>query len=494
MMIFKISLRYSISLISVTLILSVLACSKAEKPLLSTEKMPITTSSQSALLDYQAGLEYANKVQNEQALLLFQAALEKDPGFALAWLNLAFVSPGINQLLLGLDSAKAHMKNVSEAEQLIIQAAECGIQQDNLSQKEILEQLVAKYPGDETAHLLLGNYYFGLQEYQLAIKSYSDAKTIDENYDIPYNQIGYCQRALGNYGEAEKAFKTYLNLNLENPNAYDSYAELLLEMGRYRESIELYKQALSVDSTFAASYIGIACNYDLLGEPERAHQQLQRLYKIAQNYIIKRRAIFAEVVSYVCEGNLTRAIDYIKMNHAIAAENGDHANMANDLVLMGNIFLELGRADEALSNFNQSIQVINSSDLQQAIKDNAQTTYLYNSSKVSAAQGDYQRAEQSAESFSKIVSGQSNPVQLRLVFQLNGIIAMYEKNYQIAIDQFEQADQLNPLNLYQMGLAYEALGMSSEANILIQRAEELNVLNSMNQALVLSKTRFKKEL
>ena len=42
--------------------------------------------------------------------------------------------------------------------------------------------------------------------------------------------------------------------------------ELLLEMGRYRESIKLYKQALEIDSTFWASYIGIAGNYDFLRE------------------------------------------------------------------------------------------------------------------------------------------------------------------------------------------------------------------------------------
>ncbi len=426
-MMFQISLRNSLFLVSVCLSLFILGCSKTAKPPLSTEKMPITTSSQSALNDYQAGLEYANKVQNEQAEVLFRSAIEKDPNFALAWLNLVFVSPGINQVLAALDSAKAHAEDVSEAERLIIQAAEYGILRNNVSQKEILEQLVAKYPGDEIAHLLLGNFYFGLQEYQLAIKSYTDAITINENYDIPYNQLGYCQRALGNYGEAEKAFKFYLNLNLDNPNAYDSYAELLLEMGRYRESIELYKQALKIDSTFWASYIGIASNYDFLGEPENARQQLQQLKDIAQNYIIVRQAIFAEAVSYVCEGQLLKAINYIGMNLDIALEHGDVVNIANDHALMGNLFLELGQFKEALSYFDRSIQVINESDLQQAIKDNVQITHLFNISRVFAAQGDFKRAEQTSESFRKQVFELKNPLQIRLSFQLNGIIALHKK-------------------------------------------------------------------
>lgn len=45
-----------------------------------------------------------------------------------------------------------------------------------------------------------------------------------------------------------------------------------------------------------------------------------------------------------------------------------------------------------------------------------------------------------------------------------------------------------------MGLAYAGLGNDEEASSMLQRAEELNVLNNMNQALVLSKTRVKKDI
>jgi cytochrome c-type biogenesis protein CcmH/NrfG len=39
--------------------------------------------------------------------------------------------------------------------------------------------------------------------------------------------LGYSYRSLENYAEAEKAFKIYIELIPDDPNPYDSYAEML---------------------------------------------------------------------------------------------------------------------------------------------------------------------------------------------------------------------------------------------------------------------------
>ncbi len=468
-------------------------CSKDEISITPTEKMPITTNSQAALQDYHRGLAFADKLQRNKAAEQFKKAVEKDPTFALAWLNLAFVSAGPNQFMANLDSAKACADQVSEAEQLQIQAAEYDLQNDNTRQANALNRIAELFPGDERIHLSLGTYYFGLQQFQSAIKAYSKAIAINENMAAPYNMLGYSQRSLGNYGEAEKAFKFYIKLNPANPNAFDSYAELLLEMGRPNESIEFYKQALGIDSTFGASYLGIATNYNFMGEHAKAREQLQLLREISQNYIVLRQAGYAEAVSYVCEGKYLKAIECLRTNIEIASENNDIPNMAGDLTGIGNIYLELGQAEEASLCFKRSVQLINDSGLQQALVENARTIHLFNMARYNAVLGDFTRAEQLAEEFHNVVVELNNPTQLRFSHLLNGTIALHKKEYQVAIDEFEQTNQLDPYNLYRIGLALEGQGKQVEADIMKQRAAELNVLNNMNQAFVLSKTRFKKQ-
>ena len=480
--------------ISLILILGIVFClsycTKEDIAPVSLDKIPITTESAVALNEFQQGMRYANTVQRVQAATHFRLALDADPTFATAWLNLAYVSPGTDLFVAALDSAKAYAPTASEGEQLIILAAKYGFEGKNKKQEETLQKLVEMYPGDENAHLLLGNLHFGLRQYRQAIVSYNLATQVNNNLAILHNQLGYSQRALGNYGEAEKAFKFYIKLNSENPNAYDSYAELLMEMGRFNESIEFYAKALEQDPNFVPSHIGISCNYAFLGEPQRARTQLQILKEIARNAIDTRRAIFTEAMTYVCEGKLSFAVEVMLESLKLAEERQDVGNMANDLVILGNLYLELNTPAKALSSFNRSMEVIDLSNLPQAVKVNSRTTHLFNISRVFAARGEYEKAEDASDLFAEQVGIRNNPIQLKLVSQLNGIIALNEKDYLTAIEELEKANQLNPYNLFRIGQAYAALGELEKAASYKLQAEELNVLNSMDQAIVLSKTKF----
>lgn len=482
-----------ILLISVLGILLVLtSCSKKQIGDVSREKIPVTTKSPAALLEYQTGMEYSNTTRRVLAATHFKNALKEDPEFVLAWMNLAFVSPGTDLFLAAMDSAEKYASNASRGEQLMVEAATYGYEGKNQEQRDTIEKLVSLFPGDEMSHLLLGNYRFGLQQYRLAISSYTAAAQINNEMAILHNQLGYCQRALGNYGEAEKAFKYYIRLDSDNPNAYDSYAELLMEMGRYVESIEFYAMALERDPNFIASHLGIACNYSFLGDHGKCRSQLEVLKGIAQNHIVTRRALYAEAASYACEGDLNQAVEIMKSSFTLAQERQDVANMANDLVALGNLYLELGSPSEALASFNQSMQVINESTLPPSVVNNAHATHLYNIAHVFAVEGNHDRAKDTAEIFAHEVEMRKNPIQLQLVSQLNGILAYESKAYQKAIDELKQANQLNPYNLYRIGMSFEGLGNSDEAASYLLRAEELNILNSLDQAIVLSKTRFKK--
>ena len=54
--------------------------------------------------------------------------------------------------------------------------------------------------------------------------------------------LGYAYRQEGDYANAEQAFKKYIELIPNDPNPYDSYAELLLKMGKFDESIDAVSQ------------------------------------------------------------------------------------------------------------------------------------------------------------------------------------------------------------------------------------------------------------
>ena len=81
--------------------------------------------------------------------------------------------------------------------------------------------------------------------------------------------LGYAYRQAGDYANAEQAFKKYIELIPSDPNPYDSYAELLLKMGKFNESVEQYRKALSIDSNFVPSHFGSRSRSVVYGQARR---------------------------------------------------------------------------------------------------------------------------------------------------------------------------------------------------------------------------------
>src|SRR6185436_16674608 len=99
-----------------------------------------------------------------------------------------------------------------------------------------------------------------------AVEEFKKATAINAQFSQPYNMMGYSYRALMKYTDAEQAFKAYVALIPGDPNPHDSYAELLMKMGRFDDSIANYRKALSLDPNFVASYIGIGNDQVFMGK------------------------------------------------------------------------------------------------------------------------------------------------------------------------------------------------------------------------------------
>jgi tetratricopeptide (TPR) repeat protein len=356
-----------------------------------------------------------------------------------------------------------------------------------MQQRENYQKLVSAYPNDERALTILGTNYFGQQEWSRAIAEYDKAVKIAPDFSQPYNQLGYAHRFLENYESAEKAFLKYIELIPNDPNPHDSYAELLLRIGRYDESIGHYRKALEMNPNFVASHVGIATNLVLKGEHAAARRQIQALHAMARNDGERRAAHFATTVSYVDEGKVQEALEEQNRQFALAEKINDAANMAGDLVNMGNIYLETGSYDEALIKYQMAVDVVENSDLAEEVKDNTRRGYFFNAARVATKKKDFETAKAHQEKYRKRVEAINNPFQIRLAHQLAGMIALEEQNYDRAIEELQQANQQNPYNFYRIALAYQGMGNNDKAREYCEKAVNFNALNSMNYAFIKNK-------
>jgi tetratricopeptide (TPR) repeat protein len=454
-------------------------------------KIAITTSSKKAKADFLRGRDLFERLQGQESVQYLNAALEADPNFAMAHLFVSFSQPTIQGFFDHLNQAVALKNNVSKGERLWIEGVKAGADGYPLKQQEIYKELITKYPEDERAHNLLGNNYFGLQEYEKAIGEYEKVIAINPDFSQPYNQLGYAYRFLKKYGEAEKAFQKYIELIPNDPNPYDSYAELLMKTGQFDKSIDQYKKALAVNPNFVASHIGIATNLNFLGRHDEARLQLEKLFDMARTDGESRAAKFATTVSYVDEGKMDEAMKEMKWQFELGKRVNDAPNMAGDLITMGNILYEQNKFDEAMKHYQKAYQTVKDSELSDEVKSNAKRILLYNTARVAVAQKKMKEAEHNVQELMESAKSINNTFQIWLAHEVAGMIALQQKDYDQAIDSFHKANLQNPYNLYRLATAYRAAGQESAAEEYFAEAAGHNTLNSMQYAFVRHKAKKK---
>jgi tetratricopeptide (TPR) repeat protein len=450
-------------------------------------KIPITTKSAEAKREFIQGRDMFERLLVNDSIQHFDKALALDPNFAAAELARATSSPTAKEFFEHLKKAVNLADKASEGEKLQILAAQAGANGDTVKQKEYLTKLVSDYAMDERAHFALGNYYFGQQQLAEAIDHYKKAVELNSGYSTAYNLLGYAYRQQGDYAHAEQAFKKYIELIPNDPNPYDSYAELLLKMGRFDESIVQYRKALKIDSHWIPGHFGIAADLMYQGKTSEAEAELQKMASAARNDGELRTAYFGMAVVAADSGAMDKALAAMDEEFAVAEKKHDAASMAADLQAKGNILAEKPDYDAAKQAFDRSLELIEGSSLSKKIKDNAQLLHHFNMAALAIARKDFASAKMNADEYRKGAGMSKNSAQMKLAHELAGRIALAQKDYDKAIAELQQANQQDPRNLYRLSVAYHAKGDSAKAMQMCKQAADFNSLPQLPYAFIRTK-------
>jgi tetratricopeptide (TPR) repeat protein len=457
---------------------------KPASPSADGGKIPITTSSSEARAEFLQGREMVDKLLITDSTAHFRKAVELDPNFALAELQLSAAVPTGKEFFEHIDRAVSLADKASSGERMLILAAKAGAVGNPTEQREYLEQLVAAYPNDDRAHLALGNFLFGLQDYPNAIEHYKKATEINPQLSTAFNLLGYTYRQAGKYEDAEKAFQAYIQLIPKDPNPYDSYAELLLKMGRFDDSIAQYRKALEVQPNFVNAHQGIAMAELYSGKTKEASAEIDQLAKKARTDAEQRTAMFARTIVYLDQGDTAKALAELDRQYALGEKTNDAPGMIGDRQLKGLILVETGKPDAAKAEYDRALDVAEKSALSDDVKNNVRRTHHYNMARVAVAKGDLTGAKKEADAFRSAAAASKNQFVIQNSHELDGIIAMAEKDWDKAIAELEQANPQNPEDQYRLGLAYKTKGDAAKAQEHFARAANFNSLPNILYAFV----------
>jgi tetratricopeptide (TPR) repeat protein len=464
---------------------AVLVAVSAQTPAKS-DKVPITTASEEARKFYVDGRDLLERLRATDGRKLFEQAVAKDPNFALGYVGLANTAGTNREFVDAVTKAAALASNVSEGERHQIQALEAGLKGDPSGNLTHLKELVRLFPNDERAHTQLGVLYFGRQDYSSAIAEFEKAISINSRFSPPYNQLGYAYRFIERFNDAETAFKKYTELIPDDPNPYDSYAELLMKVGRFDESIKAYEKALSIDPNFVNSYVGIGNDYLAMGKSDQARAAFSKIAARARNTGERRLVRFWTAAAYVHDGATDKALEELKAGSALAEAEHDAGTVSGDLVQMGDVLREAGRFDEALAKYREAVKVVDGSQLSEPIKAATRRQNVLEEGRVAVAKGDLATAKSKAAEYANLIAPRKAPFEIRQQHELGGMIALAEKRYAAASEEFNQANQRDPRILLLMAEAAQGAGSAEKAAALAQKAAHFNEL-SFNYAYVKKK-------
>jgi tetratricopeptide (TPR) repeat protein len=438
------------------------ACASAPAP--AADKVALTTSSDEARSLFLEGRDLADNLRTTDAYAAYQKAAAADPQFAMAYVGMANTSPSTSAFVDAVGKAAGLADGASDGERHMILGLQAGLTSDPAGQMSHATELVGLFPNDERAHGQLGNLYFGRQDYATAITHYNHAAGINPSYAPVYNMLGYAQRFAGNETEADAAFLKYIELIPSNPNPHDSYAEFLMEQGRFDESVAHFEQAITLDPNWVAGYVGIGNNRMFQGRYDEARASFAKELEIARNTGERRQAHQWMAASFVHEGDADKAIEHIEMGRALAVADSDAATAAGDDVLIGSILREAGRFDQSLARYAKAVETMNAATgVPAEFKSGVVRNALFHQGRVAVARGDMATAKARLASYTEQVAASGIPFEVRQQHELAGMVALADKDYATAHTELALADQRDPRVLMLTALAYQGAGDADQA-------------------------------
>jgi tetratricopeptide (TPR) repeat protein len=258
-----------------------------------------------------------------------------------------------------------------------------------------------------------------------------------------------------------------------------------MKTGRYDESIEQYQAALAVKSDFIPSYLGIASNLNFKGQHEKAREYLQIVYDGAKDDGQRRTALQAMALSYIDEGDFDRGLEQYEKQYAIAEAIGDTSAMSGDLALIGFALVDVpGREMEALDRFRKASAMVQASSLSAAAKAQNKLNHYYQASRAYVAAGNVELAKTNASEYRTRAHKGQNPVQIMAAHQLDGLIALEEAKFDLAVEELMQSNLQNAYNLFFIAKAYEGNMDRAAAREYYGKAANFNTLNNSPQACI----------
>ena len=361
-----------------------------------------SSSSLPALRSYSEGLELARQGNHLEAAKRFEAAVQADPEFALAYSKLGQTYSNLRNDDKAEQFSRKAMdlsEKLPAQERYLIQANYAQVSNDNRKAIESYENLEKVSPDDMEVRFHLGALYESTGVYdkaraELAKVLASDPKHVDAllaagrveiRSNNPKGSLDYLNRGLS------------LAVELDNPDgkatilnaigaAYEQLNKPNDALRNYEESLAI-KRGLGQKPGIAITLGNIARVQSSIGKPEEAYKSYQAAVKL-QREIGDKKGLGVTLINlgqlYTERSRYEDALKAYKETLQIQRDVGDENRQALCLNNIGNIYLAKGQSSDALTYYERALELRKKANIPSEVGET-----LHNLAEASLKGGDY---------------------------------------------------------------------------------------------------------
>ncbi|MFQ5603750.1 MAG: protein kinase [bacterium] len=314
-----------------------------------------------------------------------------------------------------------------------------------------LEQLLRIDPFDATVHFRYGwTQFHKFRRLDEGIRAMEKSLELDSTNGWAVNSLGYAYLSRGDVQKALAMIEKYIALNPTDVNPLDSKAEIQMLVGQYDEALRNCERILTTQPDFLSARIILARTYVAQGRYSQALATVREYMPIAGNSRFKAKGHAVESEVLIRRGEFHKALDSAEL--AIAADSTNlRAHWSK-----GRILLQLNQQpalDAELATQRRQLQAQGGLDGR---------WFLHHLQGEIALQS--QNFDQAIESFERALS--LGPLDRS--FYLAALAQAYKRagRTQPAVKKYQEALSFNPNNAWAvLGLArvYEQQGKATAA-------------------------------
>lgn len=155
--------------------------------------------------------------------------------------------------------------------------------------KRLAEELIKKEPQYKEAYLVLSDIYYEEENYKAVVDILNRGlDNIKNDKDLLENKIE-ALTSLYKYEEAKSVIESLIKLGNANSSIYGQFGVILSMEGKYKEAVEQYKKAISLNYNDIASMINMSITYKAMYLYDEAINILERALTVQKdNNILSR--------------------------------------------------------------------------------------------------------------------------------------------------------------------------------------------------------------